>query len=106
MLVGHADAAVVTVEALAVLFVMNCQVFRQVGLLCEALEATGLTADEGALASVHAQMVEKVMPLSEEHATLLVVALQDFHLSHCPRVLVFEYTEFPSIRHCLLDFDC
>lgn len=75
MLVGQACAAEVAGAALAVLFVVNRQVFRQVGLLCEALEATGLMADEGTLACVHTQMVEKVMPLSEEHATLLVVAL-------------------------------
>ena len=50
------------------------QVLGQVCLLCKALIAARLVANKGALACVHTEMVEKVVPLSEEHSTIRVVA--------------------------------
>ena len=53
---------------------------------------------------MHAQVIEKVVPLAEEHAAVLVVALEDFHLAHRPRVLVLEDAELTGARYFLLDF--
>ena len=61
---------------------VDSQVLRQVGLLGETLVAAGLLAYEGALPCMDPEMVEKVMPLAEEHAAVLEVALQNLHLAH------------------------
>ena len=49
---------------------VNSHVLRQVGLLCEALVAIGFRTDERTFSSVHAQVIEEVVPLAEVHATL------------------------------------
>lgn len=46
----------------------------QVGFLREALRAAGLAAFERPLACVHAQVVEEVVPLAEEHVTVRMLA--------------------------------
>mmetsp|Transcript_10211 Transcript_10211/g.13842 ORF Transcript_10211/g.13842 Transcript_10211/m.13842 type:complete len:98 (-) Transcript_10211:92-385(-) len=85
-----------TLVASLALFRVYSEVLGEVGLLGEALAAVGLATDEGALAGVHAQVVEEVVPLAEEHAALLMVALQNFHLPHSSRILVLENAELSS----------
>jgi len=102
--VGHALVAVVAGEAPVLLYV-DGQVLREVRLLGEALETSRLVANKRSFAGVNAQVIEKVMPLSEEHAALFVVALQDLDLAHRAWVLVFEDAELASIRYGLLNLD-
>ena len=42
---------------------------------------------------MHAQVVEKVVPLPEKHLAALVVALQQLYLPLCPGILVFVNSE-------------
>jgi hypothetical protein len=50
------------------------QVLCQISLLCETLITTRLVTNERALACVHTEMVKEVVPLSEEHTTIRMVA--------------------------------
>ena len=77
----------------------------QIGLLSEALVAGGDLARERALTCVHAQVVKEVMPLSEEHGAVLVVALEYFDLSHRSRVLVSKDAKISRRWHCFINFD-
>ena len=77
----------------------------QIGLLREALVTARLVAHEGSLSCVHTEMVEKVVPLSEEHPTILVITFKDLHLTHCPWVLVLEDSESARGRYSLVDLD-
>ena len=56
-------------------------VLCQVGFLGEALTTSRLQTDEGTFAGVNSQVVKKVVPFSEYHATAFMCALQDLHLS-------------------------
>ena len=82
----------------------NC-VFLEICLLRESLIAARLRADERALSSVHAQVVEEVVPLSENHAALFVVALQHHDLALRLRILVLEHAELARARNLLIYFD-
>ncbi len=80
-------------------------VLGQICLLSERLVTSCLFADEGSFTRMHTQMVEKVMPLSEEHSTVGVITLKNFDLSHCAGVLVSDNSELSSVGHCLIDLD-
>lgn len=85
--------------------VMDGLVLCQICLLGERLVTSCLLANEGALTRVHTQVVEKVMPLSEEHSTISVITLKNFDLSHCAGVLVLENSELARVGHRLIDLD-
>jgi hypothetical protein len=80
-------------------------VLGQIGLLSETLVTTRLVANEGSLPCVHTEMVKKVVPLSEEHPTILVITFKYLHLTHCPWILVLEDAEFTCGRYSLVDLD-
>ena len=63
------------VTAVSPSLLVNEHVLVQVSLLCEALPTRSLRTYKGSFASVHPQVIEEIMPLSEEHVTTLVVAL-------------------------------
>ena len=92
-----------TLEGALGLLGVHSQVLGQICLLREALVAAGLGAHKRPLARVHAQVVEEVVPLAEEHAAVLVVALEYFHLAHRSRVLVLVDAELARARYFLLD---
>lgn len=54
---------------------MHRQMLGKVRFLGEALIAAGFVADKRSLTRVHTQMVEEVVPLSEEHFATILVAL-------------------------------
>lgn len=54
---------------------------------------------------MYSQVVEEVVPLAEEHATLLVIALKDLDLAHSKWVLVLKHAEMASAWNCLVDFN-
>lgn len=51
-------------------------------------------------------MVKEVMPLSEEHGTAFVVALQDLDVPLGARVLVLVNSELTCLRDVFVDLDC
>ena len=81
------------------------QMLCQIRLLREALVAGGPGAHEGPLTRMHAQVVEEVVPLAEEHVAVVEVALEDLDLAHGARVFVLEDAEAARLRHRLLDLD-
>ena len=50
-------------------------------------------------------MIEKVVPLAEEHAARDVLALEYLDEPLCLRVFILVYSEFLSGRHILIDFE-
>lgn len=85
---------------------MHSQVFVQIGLLSKALGAAWFVAFKWSFSCVHAQMIEEVVPLPEEHLATLVIALQDFDVALCPRVFILEYSKLPCFWNIFIDFDC
>ena len=75
---------------------VHCDVLVEVRLLGEGLAALGLGAHERTLTSVHPQVIEKVMPLSEEHSAATEVTFQQLHMPLGPWVFVFEDPELAS----------
>jgi hypothetical protein len=54
---------------------VNSQVLIQIGFLGETLVTSRLLALEGALSCMDSEMVEEIVPLSEEHVAATVVTL-------------------------------
>ena len=54
---------------------------------------------------MHPKVVEEVVPLSEEHPAVLMIALQDLDLPHRLRVFVFEHPELFSLWNRFFDFN-
>ena len=52
-----------------------------------------MVAPERALPRMYPEVVEKIVPLSEKHSTLGVVAPQNFHQPRCPWVFVLVDSE-------------
>jgi len=84
---------------------MHSQVLVQVGLLCEALVAALLLALEGALTGMHSEVVEEIVPLSEEHVAATVVTFKKLHISLGPWIFVFVNTELSGVRYLFVNFD-
>ena len=87
------------------LFQMHFLMFGQIGLLSKTLVASWLRAHERPLACVNSQMVEEVVPLSEEELAVVMVALKDLDLAHCPWVLVLKDSELARVGHSFLNLD-
>lgn len=73
---------------------VDSQVLGEIGFLGEALIASRLLTDERALPSMNSQMIEKVMPLAEEHPAVVIVTFQNFDLSHCTRIFILVDAKF------------
>ena len=84
---------------------MHGQMLRQVRLLREALVAAGLLAYKGSLSRVHSKVVEEVVPLSEKHLAVTLIALKNLDLAHCARIFIPEHAEGACRGHRLLDLD-
>lgn len=83
---------------------MHGQVLIQVGLLSKTLVAARLQALERPLAGVDPQVIEKVMPLPEEHVALFVVTLQNLYVPLRPWVFVLVNSELARRRNVFVDF--
>ena len=75
----------------------------QVRLLSELLITTLVWAFEGSLLGMHSQVVEKIMPFSEEHIALREVALEYLHLTLSSWIFVLEHSESSCIRNLLFN---
>lgn len=84
---------------------MHRQMLVQVSFLREALLATRFAALERPLARVHAQVVEEVVPLAEEHVAVGMLAQQYLHIALGARVLVLVDCELTRRRYLLVDLD-
>ena len=65
----------------------------EVCFLSECLVTIFLRAFKWTFASVRPQVIKKVVPFTEYHLTLLVVALHNAHPTVCLCVLVLKHTE-------------
>ena len=84
---------------------MHGQMLRQVRLLREALVAAGLLAYKGSLSRVHSKVVEEVVPLSEKHLAVTLIALKNLDLAHCAGIFIPEHAEGACRGHRLLNLD-
>jgi hypothetical protein len=84
---------------------MYGQMLVQVGFLGEALVTAVLLAPERALTGVDSQVVEEVMPFSEEHVAAAVVTFQKLHISLGPWIFVFINTKLSGVRYLFINFD-
>lgn len=84
---------------------MHFLMFGQICLLSKTLVASRLRAHERPLASVNSQVVEEVVPLSEEELAVVMVTLKDLDLAHRPWVLVLKDSELARVGHSFLYLD-
>lgn len=84
---------------------MNHLMLGQVGFLGETLIAMRLIADKRTLTSVHTKVIKKVVPFSEKHTAVVMVALKNFNLSMSPWIQELEHSKAPGCWELFINFD-
>jgi hypothetical protein len=84
---------------------MNSQVLIQIRLLCKALVTARFLTTERPFTCVDSQMVEEIMPLSEVHVAIQVVAFKNLDIPLGSWILIFEYTKQPCRGNLLINFN-
>ena len=84
---------------------MNSQVLIQIRFLCKALVTARLLTTERPFTCVDSQMIEEIMPLSEVHVAILVVAFKNLDISLGSWIFVFEYAKQPCGGNLLINFN-
>ncbi len=79
--------------------------FGEIRLLSETLVASSNLAHKRSFTCVNPKVIEKVMPLSEEHAAVVVITFKNFDLAHCARILISVNSEFSRVWHSLINLD-